>query len=130
MTADQIEACDKLWREALEAGLVQYQRGMVTRSGRIIASVDPPCVYTGAGVARVSLADVRLDWSHPATISLVAALACGQDDFWLPDYDADLDRHGRGYHMRPRFGWASASASAPTKAEAILRAILATRGER
>ncbi len=51
------------------------RRGMVTSNGRIIADTNPLRVYTDVGPARVSPADVRLDWSHPCNIGWLAALS-------------------------------------------------------
>ena len=131
MTSEQVQVCDALWSEALAAGLVRYRRGMVTHSGLIIASADLLRVYTAAGTVRVSPADVRLDWSHPATGGCLLALAREvTGDPWLHAVLSGPFMDGRDWTARGRGPSPAGGIYAHTEPEALLRAILATRGER
>lgn len=133
MTNEQVQVCDDLWREALAAGLVRWMPGMVTASGKIIAQGRdlPLKIHTSVGPARVSPANVRLDWSHPCNLGWLLAMAreaTADPTLYICIVPgALLDGEDRWCVGLPgRRGLIQAE----TEPEALLRAILATRGER
>jgi len=146
MTADQIEACDALWREALEAGLVQYRAGMwvANDDGDVwvcISGGDDPTwidVCSGehkfpefAGDHAGEFVALTIDWGHPPNGGCLLAMAReATEDPWLHAVLSGPFMGGADWTARGRGRSVIGGIYAHTEPEALLRAILATRGER
>jgi len=119
MTQDQIERCDALWRELMDAERVRWMGGMVTRRGGIVADGDTRSIWvcSPVGPLRVSPADVLLSWDHPATIGCLVAMAREATG----DAEASCVVYGGLWHC----DWHGNESIAETEPEALLLAIQA-----
>ena len=119
MTQDQIERCDALWRELMDAGNVWWVEGMATRhEWRAVLAIANRClaVQHSGGMAVWRTADDCLpDWEDPATIGCLVALMREATD----DAEATCVVYGGRWHC----DWHGNESIAETEPEALLRAI-------
>lgn len=142
MTEAQIEVCDALWREALAAGLVRWMPGMLVLAPdwqplrlahEYMRSVWSGIAgdETGHDYAHNIGDDALPFWADPATIGCLLAMArevTGDQTLYacvVPG--ALLDGDDKWCALLDR---RMPLIQAHTEPEALLRAILATRGKR
>ena len=141
MTADQIEACDKLWREALEAGLVRWMPGMLALAPGWqplrLAHEFFRSVWSGVAGDEIghdyahNVGDDALPvWADPATIGCLLALAREATGCHAHSASYYAQLGAWAYDWNRTDGTPVDGALSMTEPEALLRAILATRGER